>query len=568
MTTHQSSLISIMLLSAVAQATDLPTAAQQATDDWREQQQKIQELQNAQHEKAAWTLQQNQANTPTDSSSAASRFIKTDAERANELQAATDSEECSSEYQRVTLEGITLIDPNQFRLPENGCVSPKAINQLNRDIMAAYIKAGFAATQMDFKTEGDTLIIAVRETKIREITGKSRRVNIATLFPNHKDKPLNVHYLDQGIEQANKVSGNQVSMDIYPHDDGTASVELKNDASKPWFGQITVDNKGNKSNRAMARLNMGIGSPLGLSDSLYIGAFSQLAQGNADHSRGANLFYSVPYGAWTFSAYGSISDSRTVTKLPSGYQLNYDSLSKAAGVKAERVISRGQKHITYAHMGVDYLNILSEYGGSKIAMQSPKLGVVQAGVSHSQILDNGVWMSDFGVEQGTRMFGAKDTDLSPFTSQFTNFVANSTLSQNRRLGQSKWLLRNQHRVSLQHSDDELYSTKQISITERNAVRGFANLTLNGTTGAFLSNTLFARRYLDNGFYIEPYLGVDGGTVKDDDGWNRAFGGAIGLNFAYGSRWQTNLESAYGFAYPKGIDKIRQRQVTASFRWSF
>lgn len=543
----------MLFVSASAHAVDLPEATQQANTQWRENQHNIQTLQNEQYEKAAWTLQKNQ--TPS-----ASRFLKTDEERML-------SEECLA-YDDVRLEGVTLLRGKTFRLPEKDCVSAKSLNQLSREITAAYIDAGYPNTQIEFKTDNQQLRILVQETKIREITGGSRTVNIATLFPNHKNKPLNIRYLDQGIEHANKLSGNQVSMDVYPHDDGTASIELKNNATKPWFGQFTLDNKGSKTNRAVGRLALGVDSPLTLSDSLYLSAYSNMAQGNPNYNRGASVFYTVPYGAWTFSAYGSTANSRSVTELPSGFQLNYDSRTKAAGVKAERVVSRGQKHITYAHAGVDYLNILSEYGGSKIAMQSPKLGVVQAGLSHTQVLDTGVWLNDLTVERGTRLFGAKDTDLSPFTSQYTNFVANSTLSQNRRLGQSKWLLRNQHRVSMQYSKHDLYSTKAFGITDRSAVRGFANLSLNGNKGAYINQTLFARRYLDNGFYIEPYLGADAGAVKDETGWQRAFGAAVGANFAYGSRWQINLESAYGFAYPKEADKIRQNQVTASFKWLF
>lgn len=554
-------LIPALIVSATAQAAELSEAAKQAHDDWRQNQQKIQSLQNEQYEKAAWQLQQNRAKQ-----NASERFLKSEAERQQEEEIALQSSECVA-YDSVALTGITLLNAADFRLPEKDCVSAKALNQLSRDITAAYIKAGYPSIKIDFRTENQQLEIAVHETRIREITGGSRTVNIDTLFPNHQNKPLNIQYLDQGIEQANKLSGNQVSMDVYPNDDGTATIELKNDASKPWYGQLSVDNKGSKTNRAVARVSFGVASPLGLSDSLNVGAYANMAR-NENHSQGANVFYSVPYGAWTFSAYGGVSDSRSVTQFASGQTLNYDSRTHSAGVKAERVLSRGQKHITYAHAGVDYLNILSEYGGSKIAMQSPKLGVVQAGLSHTQILDKGVWLHDLAVERGTRLFGAKDTDLSPFTSQFTNFVANSTLSQSHRLGASKWLLRNQHRASLQFSDDDLYSTKEISIAERSAVRGFANFSLNGKKGAYLSNTLFARRYLDNGFYVEPYLGADAGVVKDDTGWQRAFGAALGLNFAYGSRWQWNVEGAYGFAYPKQIDKIRQKQITASFKWLF
>lgn len=63
-------------------------------------------------------------------------------------------------------------------------------------------------TQIKFETTPERVLkLAVIEGKIREITGSSRTVNVDTLFPNHQGKPLNIQYLDQGIEQANHVVG-------------------------------------------------------------------------------------------------------------------------------------------------------------------------------------------------------------------------------------------------------------------------------------------------------------------------------------------------------------------------
>lgn len=540
----------LIVLSATTQAADLPTPPNAINDEWRNNRQEIRAIEDAQREESAWKLQQKQNSSTT---------------QPDEKNTQSENSECLPN-QKIQLQGITLIDAHTFRLPE--CVSEANLNQLSREITAAYIKAGFAGTQIDFIQQDDTVIFKVKEMRIREITGGSRTVNIGTLFPNHKNQPVNIRYLDQGIEQANKLTGNQVSMDVYPHDDGTASIALQNQKSKGWFGQVAIDNKGNKNNRGVIRANAGVASPLGLSDSVYLGAYSNTAQGNGHFNRGANIYYSLPYGAWTFSAYGSTSRSRSITKFNvtgTEIALDYNSKTTAAGVKTERVISRGQKHITYAHLGVDYLNILSEFGGSKIDMQSPKLGVVQTGLSHSQTLDSGIWISGFTVERGTGLFGAKDLDTSPFSSHFTNFLANTSLAQYRRKG--NWIIRNQHTLAAQHSDDDLYSTKQISITDRNSVRGFNQYSLNGNTGIYAQNTLFAKKYLPNQFSIEPYIGIDGGWVKDK-GWQRAFGGAVGLNVAYGNHWQMGVESAYGFAFSENSDKIRQRQITASLRMMF
>ena len=94
----------------------------------------------------------------------------------------------------------------EAKLPK--CINQNSINQLNRDIVAEYIAQGYPHTQIKFETTPERVLkLAVIEGKIREITGGSRTVNVDTLFPNHQGKPLNIQYLDQGIEQVNHVVG-------------------------------------------------------------------------------------------------------------------------------------------------------------------------------------------------------------------------------------------------------------------------------------------------------------------------------------------------------------------------
>lgn len=524
-----------------------------SVDEWRHNRQEIREIEDARRKEAAWQLQQR---LPTN----------LDERNQSEHQAGIEAalKDCLPD-QRVELQGVHLLDAKLFHLPD--CVNEDTLNLLSREITQAYIKAGFAGTRIDFEPKGDRLVVKVTEAKIRTITGGNKTVNIDMLFPQYKGKPLDIRYLDQGIEQANKLGANRLSMDIYPHDDGTATVELKNEAGSRASGQITVDNKGSAPyNTGMLRVQAGIDSPLGLSDSLYAGAYTNTAQGHADYTRGANLFYSLPYGLWTFNTYASAARSLRRTVFNSGVKLDYDNKTTAAGVKAERVLSRGADHVVYASAGIDYLNVKSRYGGSEIVMQSPKLGVVQAGLGYMRKLASGIWITDVAIERGTGLFGAKDSAFSPFTTRFTNVLANTTLLKNHRAGH--WLIRRQHRLSAQRSNNALYGVKQLSIADRYAVRGFDQLTLNGRSGAFLSNTLFARRQLPHRFSIEPYAGADAGAVKDETGWHRAFGAALGMNIAYADTWQLNLESSQGTAYPQGGGKIRQKQMTASLRVRF
>ena len=215
--------------------------------DFRDNLDQIHSVEIQKREQSAWDLQKKQDNDTV----------------AQEVPSENNTE--CLDYTGIELSGITLIDSQKIEAKLPKCINQNNINQLNRDIVAEYIAQGYPHTQIKFETTPERVLkLAVIEGKIREITGGSRTVNVDTLFPNHQGKPLNIQYLDQGIEQVNHVVGNNVSIDVYPHDDGTASIQLKNDAQKHWGGSVTIDNKGSKPNTTTLRGSLNIGSPLGI----------------------------------------------------------------------------------------------------------------------------------------------------------------------------------------------------------------------------------------------------------------------------------------------------------------
>lgn len=527
---------------------DLMPKASESDDVIRDNLQEIRKIETNLREDVAWSLQQHQNDQQTQTETTDS-----------------DGEKTCLAYEQVKIEGVTLLNQADFYRKLSGCINTHTLNQLSREIVAAYMKEGYINTQIDFVEQDNNLIIRVKESKIGKITGESRRVNTKMLFPNYQDKPLDVHRLDQGIEQANKVIGNNVSMDVYPQKDGSVSIALQNEESKPWFGSFTVDNKGSSRQPAVGRLQLGIGSPLGLSDNLYLGAYSNLDKDDGFYSRGANLFYTVPYGSLTFSTYAGLSNSQSTIQA-SGRKYAYDSESISAGLKGEKVISRGGKHITSMYAGIDYIDTTQEFAGSRINMQSPRLSAVSTGISHSQMLKKGVWITDVRAEHGTRLFGATDRANSPFDTIYSRYLLESDLMQSHRAG--KWLIRNQHKLSAQLSQDNLYSTKQFAISDRGNIRGFKDLSLDGTTGVALNNTLMARRYTQQGYFFEPYVGLDGGVVSDDNDRFKGYGVTAGVNLGWGRTWQFSLESARGYMLQKDQPKQREEEITLTFRLMF
>lgn len=514
--------------------------------DFRDNLDQIHSVEIQKREQSAWDLQKKQDNDTV----------------AQEVPSENNTE--CLDYTGIELSGITLIDSKKIEAKLPKCINQNNINQLNRDIVAEYIAQGYPHTQIKFETTPERILkLAVIEGKIREITGGSRTVNVDTLFPNHQGKPLNIQYLDQGIEQANHVAGNNVSIDVYPHDDGTASIQLNNNAEKHWGGSVTIDNKGSKPNTTTLRGSLNIGSPLGLSDSLYLNGYTNLNNHDSHYSRGGSLFYQVPYGAWTFSTYAAASQSQSIL-TPSVTRYAYRSQSKAAGIKADRVFSRSQKHITSAYAGIDYVKQTAKFADSKLELQSPEIYSAQVGLSHIAILPNGIWLNNIGVEQGF----AKNSEHTPFDKRYTSVSLQSNLIQNRPLG--KWIVRNHHQIDAQYSPHDLFATKEMDIVGYQNVRGFRSTSLSANSAVLLSNTVYFRRNTPHGIYIEPYLGADIGVAKNNnEGSQRAIGVVAGLNLGKADKWQLSADYGKGFArMPNQSNSEIQDHVTISLRIPF
>lgn len=548
-------LMSVLWLTATASTVSYAEEPSQnlinaTTDNIRDNLREIKTIEHTMREDSAWALQQAQNKL---------------AEQTQQTGEEDEQEQTKClPYESVRIDGATLINAHPYQAKLYGCINGQKLNQISREIISAYIVKGYVNPKLEFVEQDNQLIIQVKEQIVGNVEGKNRRVNTAMLFPHLKNQPLNVHKLDQAIEQANKVIGNQVSVDVYPQEDGTVSLSLQNQESKPWSGSVTIDNKGSRQQPEVLRLQMGIGSPFGLSDNIYLSAYSNLRQHDDRYSRGANVFYTMPYGEWSLSAYAGLSKSHSVSQFASGRKLNYDSDSISAGVKAEKVFSRGSKHISQAYAGLDYLDIEQLFGGSRINLQSPRLSAANVGVSHSQMLKNGVWITDVKVEQGTRAFGAKDR--SALDTIYARYLLDSGLYQSHRAG--KWLIRNQHSLSAQYSDQDLYSAKQFAVSERGNVRGFKTVSLDGTKGVSLNNTLMARRYMAKGFFVEPYVGIDAGLVRDDRNRFKGFGFTTGMNIGSGRLWQLSVENSQAFMRHNTAPNQKDKQVTASLRINF
>ncbi len=133
------------------------------------------------------------------------------------------------------------------------CLTVNDIQSIANVITNEYIKKGYITSQAFISHQdlsNNKLTIKVIVGKIKDIfidDAPSRLVNI--IFPSYKEKILNLRDLEHGLEQLNRLTTVQYTLDIHPSDSvGYSSIFIvQNNKKSPFKNQLTFDNSGTKT---------------------------------------------------------------------------------------------------------------------------------------------------------------------------------------------------------------------------------------------------------------------------------------------------------------------------------
>lgn len=465
----------------------------------------------------------------------------------------TESEHCLP-IKGVYIQGITLLtekDLNSLSPLPDQCIKSADINRLVKELTQRYLQHGYITARIQFlrpNQHGELGLYAI-EGFVERIEGGDRGVNTTLLFPRIKGQPLKLATLDQGLDQANRLQSNKVTVDILPGTELGGSVfKLSNQRKSPWHLNIASDNYGQKnSGRWLIRTNASLDSPLGLSDFVSLNANITTDNPNTRFNRAYTLLYSIPYGGFTFSSFGSYSEYQFHQKLQTRTVSLYGDTTQV-GIRGDYAFSRSQKQIDTLNIQVTHKRIRNYFSQIRLDLSSPKLTTIELGINHLQIIPNGVLSTNLSVEKAVGWFGAEET---PYIAngngndyRFTKVKLFANWYQRFSLWHSTFLFNSTFLG--QYSHDTLPGVEWLSLTDKNAIRGFDQSTLSGDNGGYLRNTL-SYPYRLNHFSITPRIGVDIGQVKQHGnykGWQGGYGLSSGLNIQY-QQAQLDLEVAKG-----------------------
>ncbi|MGF6392651.1 ShlB/FhaC/HecB family hemolysin secretion/activation protein [Pseudomonas plecoglossicida] len=414
--------------------------------------------------------------------------------------------------QRLSTQSLEPLLANLLR----PCMAISDINRLLKAITQRYVEAGYPASRpylLQPPQAGAPLDIVILEGFVESIElGTDLPLSLHGAFPDLLGQPLYLPLLEQGLDQLNRLRAYEVSADLLPGElqGGTRVLLQGTQVARRWHLDSRVDNRGSDlTGRHRMNLGIGVDSPFGLNGDLRL----SLARSVADApglSQGMTFYYNIPHGPWSFSL--NASQLRYTAPIAQGlYRVSGD--SSYLGVSAERLLWRNQHGMLSASTRLDRKQLTNRTNGAVVAIQSPTLSTVEAGLNLLW-LDAGLWNGYLGVVQGTAWLGA-DRPSQRAGAPRPDFRMYRASLMHLRQGPAQWPWRWQSELALQYSQDVLPAVEQLLLSDDAAVRGFRRHTYSGASACVWRNSVSQAlpATWTHPLQIRPFLGLDRGWVR-------------------------------------------------------
>lgn len=486
------------------------------------------------------------------------------------------------EIKSIRLQGVSLlsvVEQRELLKPFiNRCLGSAQLNELLKAITQRYIDRGYVTSraylpQQDLSDGGlDVLVVEGRLEGLDSSAIASDR-ELAMAFPGKPGGPLNLRELEQLVDQLNRLPSRPAQLELLPGEQvGGSRVQLKGEPSKPWHVSLSRHNDGDVSTGEQQwAAGLDWDSPLGLADQLSIRGGADAVSDEFRHSDNQSLYYSLPYGWWTFSYSYSQSYYRNQTE-GAGFVFEQDGESRTHALRAERLLHRDAVSKTSINFGLSHLRTRNYIDNALIDVSSQRLSEAQLGFNHGRRIGSAFVNADVGWQRGVGALDAqREGDPQPGqpVARYNKYSLTLSYLQPFQLwGES---LSFDSLANGQWSEDVLYSPQRISIGGLASVRGFKEQSLSGDSGGYWRNQLRWTRPV-TWAPLQPYLQQYGVAFAYDlgvihgDRYNPELRGRLSGNaFEFSARGQhlaASLTLARSLERP---DAIERREHPLYFR---
>jgi hemolysin activation/secretion protein len=523
----------------------------------------LEEIQRRQQQEAQDMLRQREVEAAKKAQEASVKPVVETQTRETEPEGCVDIE-------KIYIRGVKKISRRKIKKIVTArikpCMNKNDLQNIQVLVQKMYVDKGYIGARVYFDfteikehilnviaDEGFLEKLIMEDPEGKPIEGIRSRLQLFDAFPLQKNKILNLRNIEQGLDQMNKLSSNNVSMEVRPGDkEGGSIVVIKNQKSAGTQISAGYDNAGQDSTgRYKGNISLSQDNLFSLNDNLFVNASSTLWN-NRDfrYSDSYTASLRIPFGYWTFSDSFSHSEYLTTSE---GMLTSFESsgVSSSNIFAIERMMLRGASYKLSlgaqlsAKDSKNYLEDIYLDTSSRLLT----VGTAYLNCTYYSVL--GSVFAKISYNKGLDIFGAqKDEDIvrGKPRAQFDSWELYLNYSKDL------WKINYTAGINAQYTKDDLFASEQMLIGGEGTIRGFRENSISGESGYYIRNDLrlslhsilgnsnnpfmtklFQQTYLgvfgDYG-YVKPQTFGDGGGLAGAGAKISYYGKYISGNFAY------------------------------------
>lgn len=364
-------------------------------------------------------------------------------------------------------------------------------------------------------TQG-TLKLELAYGRIGEIlwsTTSEQPTSIWNNIPASEGDILRLSDLEQGMENLLRLPGSSANMQILPGQrEAESNLMLTRRLDKKWQVGAWVDDAGSRaSGRYQAGGALYLYDVTTLNDIFYVsgGGDIEFNQHN-DGNQNGSLYYSLPFGYWSLSLYGSQSQYRQLFK-GAWSQTDYKSKNRYYSATLSRLLSHTRQQQTSLDLRIAKSASRYYFGGEELGVMRKQNPTWELTLRQQRYFDKKVVAASLGLQRRLPWLSSVATpeEKAGLFSKRSR-VVHADLQALMKFDLTGNKFSYAPHFNAQYSPDILSSDNQFNIGNRWTVRGFdGEYTLSGNQGWYWSNDFI---WDIAGPEQQFYLGLDIGRI--------------------------------------------------------
>jgi hemolysin activation/secretion protein len=399
------------------------------------------------------------------------------------------------------------------------CLDLAAINQLVGALTDEIVAKGYVTSRVyvpEQQLQSGILRLVVVPGRIQGIRLQDggSDLSLRSAFPSGPGDILNVRDLEQGLEQLDRPTSQQATMELLPGDNpGETIVQVKRQRQRPVHLQLGEDDSGQvPTGKNQLSGQISADNLIGINDVLSISQAQDAAETAHPRSRSQSVSWLLPWGNWSaYASYSAFDYRQTVTGLTQDFQSSGQ--SRNTYLSLSRLLNRNQTSKTELALQLTRKAVRSFIEDAEIVSQRQDLSYLGLELSRRQYLGQASLDMAISVTRGLDIWGAQaDTLVDQGGPSARPEIYGARLNLNLPIQVGRQQLAYTGVIKGQYSPHRLFGTDQFSIGSRTTVRGYDANSLAAQSGWFWRNDL-AWPLLQGDRRLETYLGLDVGQVS-------------------------------------------------------